>query len=144
MTQELQGVLRATAAALSWAAGAVFVRVSLQHMRSITGTVISLIVGWVMVATLALLFFRDDLSSLPAVAFAWFLVAGAVNFPLGRFFNFNAVRLAGVARATPILSISPLFAAAIAIVFLGETLTLPIALGTVAIITGVILIVTAR
>ena len=144
MPQEVLGVLLATAAALSWAAGAVFVRVSLQHMRSTTGTLISLIVGWIMVTTLALLFFRDALFSLPAVAFVWFLVAGAVNFPMGRFFNFNAVRLAGVARATPILSISPLFAAAIAITFLGETLTLPIALGTAAIVTGVLLIVTAR
>jgi transporter family protein len=144
MPQEGIGVLLAAGAAFCWATAAIFVRISLQYMRATVGTFISLVVGWIMVASLALIFFPEDLFALPAIAFVWFLLAAMINFPIGRFFNFNAVRLAGVARATPILSISPFFTAVIAIIFLGEVITPPIALGTGAIVVGVVLIVTSK
>ena len=82
--------------------------------------------------------------ALPAVAFAWFALLGLINFPLGRFFNFTGVHLAGVSRTAPVLAGAPLVAMTLGITLGGETLTPLIALGTAAIVGGVVLIVSER
>jgi len=113
-------------------------------MRSTTGTVVSLAAGLVVIGALALIFHWDEMFSVPAVAFFWFVLLGVINYPLGRLFNFTGVHLAGIGRASPILSGAPLVAATMGITLLGETMTLLVALGTVAIIGGIVLILTAR
>ena len=137
-------IVFALLAAVGWGAGAVFARLGLQHMRSTTGTVVSLAAGVVMVGTLALAVNRDIMFALPVVAFLWFLLLGTINYPLGRYFNFLGVHLAGVSRASPILAAAPVVAVILGITLGGESLTPFIALGTVFIIGGVVLIVTER
>ena len=138
------GILFAGLAAVSWGAGAIFARLGLQYMRVTTGTLLSLIVGIVVLSVPVLLFYRDNVLALPAIAFLWFLAVGVLNFPIGRLLNYNSINLAGVARAMPILSTGPLFAVALAVLFTGEHLTLPLLIGTVAIVTGIVLIVSQR
>ena len=113
-------------------------------MRSTTGTVVSLAAGVVTVGTLALAVNGDIMFALPAAAFLWFLLLGTINYPLGRYLNFTGVHLAGVSRASPILAAAPIVAVILGITLGGETLTPFIALGTVLIIGGVVLIVTER
>ena len=137
-------IVFALLAATGWGASAIFARLGLQHMRSTTGTVVSLAAGVVMVGTLALLVHRDIMFTLPAVALLWFLLLGTINYPLGRYFNFLGVHLAGVTRAAPILSAAPVVAVILGVTLGGESLTPFIALGTAAIIGGVVLIVTER
>ena len=137
-------IVFALLAAIGWGAGAVFARLGLQHMRSTTGTVVSLAAGVLMVVTLALAVNRDIMFTLPVVALLWFLLLGTINYPLGRYFNFLGVHLAGVSRASPILAAAPVIAVILGITLGGETLTPYIALGTVAIIGGVVLIVTEK
>ena len=137
-------IVFALLAAVGWGAGAVFARLGLQHMRSTTGTVVSLAAGVVMVGSLALAGNRDIMFTLPAVALLWFLLLGTINYPLGRYFNFLGVHLAGVSRASPILAAAPVVAVILGITLGGESLTPFIALGTVLIIGGVVLIVTER
>lgn len=137
-------IVFALLAAAGWGTGAVFARLGLQHMRSTTGTVVSLAAGVAMVGTLALAVNRDIMFALPVAALLWFLLLGTINYPLGRYFNFLGVHLAGVSRASPILSAAPVVAVTLGITLGGESLTPFIALGAVLIIGGVVLIVTER
>lgn len=137
-------IVFALLAAVGWGTGAVFARLGLQHMRSTTGTVVSLAAGVVMVGSLALAVNRDIMFTLPVVALLWFLLLGTINYPLGRYFNFLGVHLAGVSRASPILAAAPVVAVILGITLGGESLTPFIGLGTVLIIGGVVLIVTER
>ena len=134
------GVGLALLAASCWGLGAILVRLGLQHLRPTTGTWASMIPGIFMVMTLAVVFNLDDIKTLAAVAFFWFALSGLFNFALGRFLNALSIQLAGVTRATPLFSTAPFFATILAIVFLGETVTPWLALGTLTIVSGIILI----
>lgn len=137
-------IVFALLAAVGWGAGAIFARLGLQHMRSTTGTVVSLAAGVVTVGTLALAVNRDIMFTLPVVTLLWFLLLGTINYPLGRYFSFLGVHLAGVSRASPILAAAPVVAVILGITLGGESLTPFIAMGAVLIIGGVVLIVTER
>ena len=116
-------------------------RLGLRHMHSTTATFISMIVSFVLIFILVLIFDFDNLVTLSAVAFGWFALQGLLNFVFGRFLNMTSIGLAGASRATPIISVSPLFAATFAFIFLGERPTTVIILGTVLIISAIVLIV---
>ena len=135
------GVLFSLAAALGFGGSAVLARVGLQYVSPVTGTLVSLLVGIVITTVLAFVFHYDDIWGLTAIAFAWFLLVGILNYPLGRLLNYNSVSKVGVSRSAPVVGASPLFAAALAVTIGGETMSLPIFLGTVAIISGIALIV---
>ena len=131
-------------AALGFGGSAVFARVGLQHMRATTGTLVSLIVGSVIILALAFSLHADEIMALTGVAFLWFLLSGLLNFPLGRLLNYTGVRMVGVSRATPLIGTAPLFATALAITIGGETINVPILLGTLLIVGGGVLILSQR
>ena len=95
------GILLALTASMFWAAGAILARLSLLHLRSSTGTIVSLIAGVAVVMSLVLLFFRDYVADLSGTIFLWFVVAGVFQTLLGRFLNYSAVQRIGVSRALP-------------------------------------------
>ncbi len=138
------GAALALSAALGFGASAVFARVGMQYVRPTTGTFISLLVGVAITFTLAVVFHFDDILTLGGIAFAWFLLSGTLNFPLGRLLNFTSVGKLGVARAAPVVGASPLFAAILGVTVGGETMNMFIFGGTVAIIAGIALIVGQR
>ncbi len=140
----LVGVLLAGLAAVCWGASTVFSRLGLEHMRPTTATLISLVVGFFFLVPLVLIFHRDEVWALPAVAFLWFLVVGLLNFPVGRLLNFVAVQRAGVTRSTPIISIAPLIAIALAVLVAGEQVTPLLLAGAVTTVVGILLIVSQR
>ena len=102
------------------------------------------LVGSVITMTLALIFHFNEIFALSSFAFVWFLLSGLINFPMGRLLNYTAVDLAGVNRATPIIGASPLFAMALALAIGGESINVPIFLGTVSIIGGLVLVLSQR
>ena len=134
------GVLFGLLAATCWGFSAILVRLGLQYIRPTTGTWVSVIPGSIFVMALAVVFNWDDITSLAAIAFVWFALAGLFNFALGRFLNAVSIQRAGVARATPLFSTAPLFATILAIIFLGESVTPWLLLGTVTIVSGIALI----
>ena len=138
------GVILGLSAALGFGSAAVFARIGLQRMRATTGTLISLIVGTVITMTLAFALNSPEIFALGAAAFLWFLLAGVLQFPLGRLLNFTSVALAGVSRSSPIVGSSPLFATVLAITIGGESITLPILAGTISITSGLALILSQR
>ncbi len=138
------GVALSLAAAMGFAGSAVFARVGLQYIRPTTGTLVSLFIGISITLTLSIIFNQKEIMALSGIAFLWFLVSGAINFPLGRLLNYTGISKIGVSRSTPIVATSPLFAAILAVTVGGESINAFIMLGTIAIIGGVVLIVGQR
>ena len=138
------GVVLGLSAALGFGATAVFARLGMQHIRPTSGTLVSLVVGTTITMALAFTFHWDEIFVLSGIAFLWFLLSGAINFPMGRLLNFTGVSLAGVSRASPVVGTSPLFATILAITIGGESVTLLVLLGTISIIGGLALILSQR
>lgn len=127
--------------AVLWGSAAVVNRVGLLRMPSAVGAFVSMLVSLALIMALALIFDFRELFSLPAVAFGWLALLGALSFLVGRYMNMSAIRMAGSSRATPVVSISPLFAGAFAFIFLGERPTAMVVVGTLAVVAGIVLIV---
>ncbi|MBI4435622.1 EamA family transporter, partial [Candidatus Uhrbacteria bacterium] len=85
-----------------------------------------------------------EMFSLPASVYAWIVLLGLINYPLGRLLNFKSVQLAGVSRTAPILAGAPLVAATLGVTLGDETITLAIGLGIAAIVVGVALVVSEK
>lgn len=134
------GVVFALLAAVCWGLSAVLVRLGLQSLRPTTGTWMSLIPGSLMMMVLAVVFNLDDIATLSAVAFFWFALSGLLNFAVGRYLNTVSIQWVGVTRSTPLFSTAPFFATILAVLFLGEGVTLWLLLGTATIVGGIILI----
>ena len=138
------GVALAALAALAWGAGAIFVRLGMINIRPTTGTLITLMASLLCLLPVVLLTQSKGLlalTTLPAATLLAMALSGVFNFGVGRLFNYNAVRLAGVAKAAPLLAISPLISVLLAVVFLGEHITVYLLLGTVTIVGGTILVI---
>ncbi len=144
MSDPLLGAFFAALASTSWAAGACFARVGMQQVGSRTGTFISLAAGFVAISLVAWVMDSQALFAVTRSSILWFALLGLIQFPGGRFLNYTGIRLAGVARTTSISGTSPLFAALLAVLFLGEQVTSSILLGTVAVAVGLVLVMSQR
>ena len=116
----------------------------MQQVGSRAGTLISLATGFVIISVVAWGMDSQALFAVSPSTILWFVLLGLIQFPGGRFLNYTGIRLAGVARATSISGTSPLFAALLAILFLGEQVTSSIVLGTVAVAAGLALVMSQR
>ena len=134
------GILFALCAAVGFGATAFFARLSVQHMRPTSGVIVSLVVGVVCTAGLVVAMDGAEALSLDWIQLALLFLAGLSSFVGGRLLNFVAVSKIGVARSSPVVGASPLFAVALAILLLGETPNLTVAVGTISIITGVVVV----
>jgi drug/metabolite transporter (DMT)-like permease len=134
----------ALGAAISWAMSAVFVRMGLRYMPATLGTFLSLLSGVVLMVGVVALFQREQLGDVTLAAVGIFAAVGVFNFILGRYFNFLSIGHLGVARATPITASTPLFATALAVIFLGESLSWLTALGTALVLVGTYTILKQR
>ena len=137
------GVLLALCAAASWGTDAVLARQGLRRMPPAFGTLVSLCASVVGAVVIVLLFDREQLRRYAPGGFAWFAMIGLLNFLGGRQCNYGAVKRLGAARATPIIAASPLVSIALAVAFAGEQLTLPLLLGALLIVAGVVLVVSS-
>ncbi|MBI4336619.1 MAG: DMT family transporter [Chloroflexi bacterium] len=134
------GILLALLAAVCWGSGALMTRKAVERLRPTVSVAVSVLSGFLVVMTLALIFHWRAVWELPGRAFLWFLLAGFLNFFLSRHLNFISIRLAGVSRGALLGGTYPLFALLFAIAFAGEKLTVPVLLGTLAVVGGVALI----
>lgn len=138
------GVILGLSAAVGFGVAAIFARIGLQDMKPSTGTLVSLVVGTVITMVLAFIFHAEAIFDLAGVAFLWLALSAFINFPLGRLLNFTGVSLVGVSKSAPIVGSSPLFATVLAISIGGESINLMIALGTVSIIGGLVIILSQK
>jgi len=134
------GVLLVILAAVFWGIGNTVARVGLQSVKATSATILSLATGLVVALIIALVFEFKALVSVSLVAIGWFALIGVLHFALGRFFLYQSMGYIGAARGTSVSHSYPLIAAVLAVVFLEETLTIPLVIGTVAIVGGVYLL----
>jgi len=127
----------AIGAAASYAAANVLIRRGLQGSNPHASVLVSLATNVVIMWALVI-FFVPLSFFLNWKALAIFAVAGILAPGIARMLRYTSLERLGVAKSTPITSVSPLVSISIAVVFLGEKLTLPIILGTLLIILGVI------
>ena len=144
MSQDILGPILAITAALCWGTGAVFARLGLQRIKSSTGVFISMLSSLIMVGSLALIINFDDIASLQIQEVLWFALIGITNYVIGRQCNYAGIKYVGVTKATPVFSSAPLFAMILALAFLGEHITVPIVVGTLAIVGGIGLLVSSK
>jgi transporter family protein len=130
-------IVFALGAATSWAMSAVLVRLGLRYMPATLGTFLSLLSGVVLMVAVVALFQREQVGDLTWAALGIFAAVGIFNFVLGRYLNFLSISHLGVARATPVTASTPLFAAVLAVLVLGESLNALTVLGTALVLAGI-------
>ena len=116
----------------------VLMRRVLVTSNPITGAVVS--VGISMVVLWSIVPFFMPLSSFLNPVVGYFILGGIFAPGLGRALNFVAISRMGVARAIPLVNISPMFASILAVFFVGEVWTLQNIIGTSFIVVGVIIL----
>ena len=130
-------VLALVAAVLS-AGATIFIRQGLRTSGALTGFWINVITGmitlWVLVAV------TGGPGPVSGKAVAYFVLAGLVGTVAGRLFRFLAIDRVGASVATALINLNPMIATLLAIVLLGERVTLPIVLGTSVIVLGTVLL----
>ena len=129
--------LIALTAALSYAISGIAAKRGLRYSTPVTVTLVSVAIH-ATVLWIALLIFRG-VPTLPWGVFFLFVLSGLIQ-PILRFLTYAGIHYVGAAAGTTLRGAHPLFSTFLAILFLGESLNLPIVVGTVSIVAGVALI----
>ena len=125
-------------AAFGFASSAILSRQGMQAIFPLPGVMVSLFFSFLLASAMVLIFAFSDISGIPQVAVLWILALGVMNFLGGRSQNFLSVNLIGASRASLFVSSQAPFAAIFAITFTGETIHPLVALGTVAVVGGLL------
>jgi DME family drug/metabolite transporter len=129
--------LIALAAALSYAISGIAAKRGLRYSTPVTVTLVSVAIH-ATVLWIALLIFRGVPSVSRWVLFL-FILSGLIQ-PILRFLTYAGIHYVGAAAGTTLRGAHPLFSTFLAILFLGESMNLPIVFGTISIVAGVALI----
>ena len=119
-------------AAIGLGGGAVSARGAMAGVHPFTTIVVSLVVGFMGVAIVALAFAFSDFREVPQAVLPWILVLGVVQFVGGRSLGYLGVSGIGASRTALFISAQAPFAAFFAIAFTGEALRPVVAVGVVA------------
>ncbi|MBI4186114.1 MAG: DMT family transporter [Chloroflexi bacterium] len=140
------GLVFAILAAISYAAAGVFLRRGVYHTGEVTTAVtISVFVG---VPFFAIATSIDggwgQLWSLSGQQVLLLAMAGLVHFIAGRLLSFNAYRLIGANKTSPLLQTTPFYTLILGVILLNEPLTIYLIFGVGSIVTGALLVSTER
>jgi drug/metabolite transporter, DME family len=128
----------ALASALCSAVATMLIQRGLWRSNFYAGFWINVLVGMIGLWSAVLLLVPGEPYSWQAVPY--FALSGVVGTAAGRLFRVIAIEKVGAPVAASINNLTPLIAAGLAIVLLGEVVTLPIVLGTVVIVLGTVLL----
>ncbi len=84
---------------------------------------------------------EDGLEEWPIAALFWFAMVGITGSSIGRYLNFRSVKLIGLARTSVMIQSILIWSSLLAVFVLGEQITSPVGLGTLAIMLGGVLLV---
>jgi uncharacterized membrane protein len=130
--------LVALASAFANAASTILIRQGLRSGATFTAFWINLVVGtiglWIAVAL------TEGLGRLSARSLLLFTLAGLIGTTGGRLLRFDAIERVGASIAAALTNLNPLVSTALAVMLLGERVTVPIVLGTVVIVIGTTLL----
>ena len=132
----------ALAAALSSAGATIFIRQGLRGSNAYTGFWINLVVGTVGLWVAVLV--TGGFGRVSAAGVAFFVLAGLIGTVAGRLLRYVSIEVVGASISAALINLNPLFAAGLAILLLGERVTVPIMMGTVVIVIGTVLLSIGR
>jgi drug/metabolite transporter, DME family len=115
-----------------------FTKKALRYSNPATGVISSLLIHIIFLWTLSILFV--PLESLTSAAIWIFVGVGFFQPGLTRLLAYKGIDTLGVAITDPIRATTPLFSAMMAIIFLGEQVTVGIVIATLMIIAGITLL----
>ena len=110
----------------------------LRYSNPATAVISSLLINIVFLWGVSILFV--PLSSLTSASILIFVVVGLFQPGLTRLLTYKGIDALGVAITDPIRATTPLFSAIMAILFLGEQVTVPIIVATLTIMAGITLL----
>lgn len=138
LTTASLGVVLAVAAALLFAVQNLCVRLGTEEGDVVGVMLVSLVCNVVILVPIVLLLYPPPYQALfTPISLASFAGAGLFGSLVGRVLMFKSIEVIGASRTTPIISSNVFFASALAILLLGETLTVPHVLGILLIVGGV-------
>ncbi|MBI2185158.1 MAG: DMT family transporter [Thaumarchaeota archaeon] len=135
------GLLFAFITALLYGIVPLLIRISLKKVEADAGSFISTFSMLPMYITLALA--DGEMTVLPTSGYYFLLIfaaQGLIHFVIGRTLNWKSIQLIGAARASQINKTEAIFTMILAYLILSDPLTLPIAIGGLAVITGTLII----
>lgn len=130
--------------AMSWGVQAIFLKIAMRNISVYGAILVSLAVNWLVIVGVIALWGQKGFSEFYDVSwnvYLYFMIAGILNYFLGRGFYYSSFRFIGVAQATSISSTYPILSAGFAIIFLAEKLALRQYIGVVLTLVGVYLII---
>ena len=110
----------------------------MRYSNPATGVISSLLINVIFLWGMAILFL--PLSSLSSPSILIFVIVGFFQPGLTRLLTYKGIDALGIAITDPIRGTTPLFSAMMAIIFLGEQITLGIVVATFMIIAGITLL----
>jgi uncharacterized membrane protein len=128
--------------AASAAGNAVCVGIALRESTVMTVTIVSIVLNFVTLGTVAALTGPIDRAIVPPALI--FLVAGIFAPALYRLTFYKSIDLIGVARASTIANTSPIFSSILAVHLLRESLSWPVAVGTIVVVIGIALMMRSK
>jgi len=136
------GAICALGSALTWTLIGLTVRALAPYFSSVSVNVIRSALGGLLTAVLVLAWSGPGaVATLRPRVLAYLVTSCLIAFGLGDSLFFESTRTIGLARALTISMIYPLFAAALALMLLGEPLTLRFVAGSVVTLAGLTIIV---
>jgi DME family drug/metabolite transporter len=129
-------------AALCFSIAHILIRRGLVESNAITGSFISLSISALVLW--ALVPFLTSLSAFSSRALVIFIAAGVLAPGIGRTLSYVGIEKIGVARSVPIANASPIFASVFAVLFLAEAWVLQNIIGTLLVISGVVVLSLAK
>ncbi|GAB6065030.1 EamA family transporter [Aquifex pyrophilus] len=142
--ENLKAVMYALLSALIWGSAPILFKLGLKgdipplagiFIHNLTATIFALIL---------LLLLRENPFSYPYKEVLTVALGGFVSGFLGLLVYYKAVKVGEVSIVAPIASSSPLFSVLFAVIFLGESFSLVKLLGTLLVVSGIILLTTAK
>src|SRR2546426_10578970 len=126
--------LLALGGALCSAAATIFIRKGLRESDPFSGFWINLVVGtislWIAVA------FTGGVGHVSVKGALFFVCAGLIGTIGGRLLRFVSIERVGASIAAALINLNPFVSSGLAILLLGEHITMPIVVGTVVIVAG--------
>ena len=127
----------ALCAAIAYALSFILSKRGMGHSTPITVTFVSLLIQMTVLSVIVLAY--TGLPTTPPLVFGIFVIAGVLQAVV-RQLTYIGIEKIGAARSGPIRASVPLWSAALAIIFLGERMTVAIAVGTLFVFSGIVLI----
>jgi len=128
----------ALASALCSAAATIFISRGLRGSGPYTGVWINLVVGTACVWLAVVL--AGGVGRPTVAGVAYFALAGLIGTFGGRVLRFISIEAVGASMSAALINLSPLIASVLAILILGERVTVPIVIGTLVIVVGTTLL----